>query len=143
VRRLAVHFEDHPVEYFDFEGTIPTGEYGGGDVIVWDWGTWEPAPGTGEPTQAVAAGELHLDLDGERLKGRFALVRRGSSGEPEQWLLIHKHDTAASEGWDAEQLPTSVKSGRTNDEVAADPDATWDPSALPSDATSTSARSTS
>ena len=122
VKRMAVHVEDHPVEYFDFEGTIPRGEYGGGDVIVWDWGTWSPADGT-DPVAAVAQGDLHFDLHGEKLRGRFALVRRGRAGEREQWLLVHKHDDDAQKGWDPEDHPRSVRSGRTNDEVAAEPDA--------------------
>ncbi len=79
VRRLAVHVEDHPLEYFDFEGVIPEGEYGGGDVIVWDWGTWTPAPGT-DPLQAIGEGNLHFDLQGEKLRGRFVLVR-GRAGK--------------------------------------------------------------
>ncbi len=124
VRRMAVHVEDHPLDYFDFEGVIPAGEYGGGDVIVWDWGTWSLA-GAADPQQAVADGELHFDLAGEKLAGRFALVRRGSAGDREQWLLVHKHDNAAVEGWDPEDHPLSVKSGRTNAEVAAAPAATW------------------
>ncbi|HEX2576781.1 MAG TPA: DNA polymerase ligase N-terminal domain-containing protein [Aquihabitans sp.] len=128
-KRLAVHVEDHPLEYFDFEGVIPAGEYGGGDVIVWDWGTWEPAPRMGDPLEAVAGGEVHVDLFGERLRGRFAIVRRGRRDGKEQWLMFHKHDDAAVAGWDAEDHPTSVKSGRTNDEVAADPDTTWDSNA--------------
>ena len=123
-KRMAVHVEDHPIEYFDFEGTIPRGEYGGGDVIVWDWGTWKPAT-EGDPVRAVDKGELHFDLEGEKLRGRFALVRRGAQGGKEQWLLVHKRDDAAVTGWDPEEHPRSVKSGRTNDEVAADPDATW------------------
>jgi bifunctional non-homologous end joining protein LigD len=133
VKRLAVHVEDHPVEYFDFEGVIPEGEYGGGDVIVWDWGTWEPADDQ-DPVEAVDRGDLHIDIHGTKLAGRFALVRRGKRGGKEQWLLIHKRDDAASEGWDAEEYPTSVKSGRTNDEVAADPDAAWDSGAEPATA---------
>src|SRR6478672_6571007 len=80
VKRLAVHVEDHPIEYFDFEGVIGKGEYGGGDVIVWDWGTWSPADKHKEPTKAVAEGELHVDLAGEKLAGRFAFVRRGTQG---------------------------------------------------------------
>jgi bifunctional non-homologous end joining protein LigD len=124
VRRMAVHVEDHPLGYFDFEGVIPAGEYGGGDVIVWDWGTWTLS-GADDPLQAVAAGDLHFDLSGEKLSGRFALVRRGPQGDREQWLLIHKHDESAVAGWDPEQHPRSVKSGRTNDEVAAAPAATW------------------
>ncbi len=125
VRRLAVHVEDHPVEYFDFEGVIAAGEYGGGDVIVWDWGTWEPVH-TDDPGEAVRAGELHADLDGEKLAGRFVFIRRdrggGSSGGKEQWLLFHKRDRTAVDGWDPEEHPESVKSGRTNDQVAAEAD---------------------
>jgi bifunctional non-homologous end joining protein LigD len=127
VRRQAIHVEDHPLEYFDFEGVIPKGEYGGGDVIVWDWGRWVPAK-DGDPGESIAAGELHFDVYGEKLRGRFVLVRTDktprSSGK-EQWLLLHKHDDFASDGWDPESFPTSVKSGRTNDEVAASPDALW------------------
>src|SRR5512132_1069490 len=65
VRRMAVHVEDHPLEYFDFEGVIPKGEYGGGDVIVWDWGTWTPDPETPEPLKAIEDGELKFTLVGE------------------------------------------------------------------------------
>jgi bifunctional non-homologous end joining protein LigD len=125
VRRLAVHVEDHPLEYVDFEGVIPHGEYGGGDVIVWDRGRWEPY-GTDDPAAAVAEGELHADVWGEKLSGRFVLVRTGTdrSGK-EQWLMFHKRDEHAQKGWDPESFPRSVKSGRTNDEVAAEPDAEW------------------
>ena len=121
-RHLAVHVEDHPIEYLDFEGVIPAGEYGGGDVIVWDRGTWSPAPGT-DPALALADGDLHVDLDGEKLAGRFVFVRRG--GGKDDWLLLHKRDEHAVDGWDPEEHPRSVKSGRTNDEVAADPEALW------------------
>jgi bifunctional non-homologous end joining protein LigD len=125
VKRLGVHVEDHPIEYFDFEGVIPKGEYGGGDVIVWDWGTYEPVH-TDDPLRAVADGELHVELHGEKLRGRFVLIRRGkdASGK-EQWLVFHKKDEYAVPGWDAEDHPRSVRSGRTNDEVAAHPDAMW------------------
>jgi len=122
-RQLAVHVEDHPVEYFDFEGVIPKGEYGGGDVIVWDWGRWTPAKEEA-PLAAIEAGELHFDLDGEKLRGRFVLVRTRGRGKS-SWLLLHKHDDDAVEGWDPEAFPASVKSGRSNDEVAAAPDARW------------------
>ncbi len=123
-RRQAIHVEDHPIEYFHFEGVIPKGEYGGGDVIVWDWGTWAPADGV-DPAKAIADGELHFDLEGERLRGRFVLVRTGEAGGKEQWLLLHKRDDFAVKGWDPEALPTSVKTGRTNDEVAQAPEALW------------------
>jgi bifunctional non-homologous end joining protein LigD len=124
-RQLAVHVEDHPIEYFDFEGLIPHGEYGGGDVIVWDWGTWSPS-GTDDPAAAIADGELHFDLRGDKLAGRFVLVRTGRerSGK-DQWLLLHKNDDHAVAGWDPEEHPRSVKTGRTNDEVAAAPEAMW------------------
>ncbi|MCU4184444.1 hypothetical protein K6U06_08730 [Acidiferrimicrobium sp. IK] len=144
VRRAAIHVEDHPLEYFDFEGVIPAGEYGGGDVIVWDLGSWEPH-GTDDPGAAVAAGELHVDLHGEKLRGRFVLIRTGrgrsaggggggagGDGGKEQWLLLHKHDDDAIEGWDPEDHPRSVLSGRTNDEVRADPYRQWR-SGLPAD----------
>ncbi len=125
VRQLAVHVEDHPIEYFDFEGIIPQGEYGGGDVIVWDWGMWQPSD-TEDPVRAIERGELHFDLHGEKLAGRFVLIRRDRdrSGK-EQWLLLHKNDEHAQPGWDPEDHPRSVKSGRTNDEVAAAPEALW------------------
>ena len=126
VRRQAIRVEDHPVEYFDFEGVIPRGEYGGGDVIVWDWGTWMPAKD--DPARALDAGELHFDLDGAKLKGRFVLIRTERPPRPDgkgRWLLIHKRDAAAVSGWDPEEHPWSVKSGRTNEDVAAAPDARW------------------
>jgi DNA ligase D len=133
-RRMAIHVEDHPVEYLDFEGVIPAKQYGAGDVIVWDWGTWEPEAETPDPTAAVAKGELKFRLHGEKLRGRFTIVRTSGrktgqrpfeNDESEQWLLIHKRDEAAVDGWDAEDHPASVKTGRTNDEVKADRDAYW------------------
>jgi bifunctional non-homologous end joining protein LigD len=131
-RRLAVHVEDHPIEYIDFEGVIPHGEYGGGDVIVWDTGTWEPYE-TDDPVEAVSGGELHAEISGQKLKGKFVLVRTGRGRDDEnQWLLIHKDDDYAVKGWDAEDHPRSVLSGRTNDEVKADPDRMWR-SDLPAD----------
>jgi bifunctional non-homologous end joining protein LigD len=128
-KRTAVHVEDHPIEYLDFEGVIPKGEYGGGDVVVWDIGTWEPR-GNDDPATAVAAGELHADMYGHKLRGRLVLVRRDRDGAGartgrEQWLLVHKRDDHAVDGWDAEDHPRSVLSGRTNDEVKADPDRMW------------------
>jgi len=135
-RRMAVHVEDHPVEYFDFEGVIPPKQYGAGDVIVWDWGTWEPEAETPDPGPAVRKGELKFVLRGEKLRGRFTIVRTsrrpGSAprtafedDEGEQWLLIHKRDEYAQSGWDPEEHPRSVKSGRTNDEVRANAPAIW------------------
>ena len=74
VRHLAVHVEDHPIEYLDFEGVIPSGGYGAGDVIVWDRGTWELHKAT-DGRAAVEAGELHLELHGSKLRGHFMLIR--------------------------------------------------------------------
>ena len=128
VRRAAFHVEDHPLEYFDFEGIIPAGEYGGGDVIVWDAGSWEPhdAGNPPDPRRVLDKGELHLDIYGEKLRGRFVLIRtRVDDFGKEQWLLLHKNDDFAVDGWDAEDHPYSVLSGRTNDEVKADPDRLW------------------
>ncbi len=128
-RRMAVHVEDHPVSYFDFEGVIPKGEYGGGDVIVWDWGTWEPEE-TDNPARAVHQGELKFSLNGEKLKGRFTIVKiRDPDPDKDDWLLIHKADEFADPDWNVDNLPRSVKTGRTNDEVKAGADAVWDSSA--------------
>jgi bifunctional non-homologous end joining protein LigD len=125
VKRLAVHVEDHPIEYIDFEGVIPSGEYGGGDVIVWDIGTWQPHE-TDDPAAAVEAGELHADVAGHKLAGRFVLIRTDRRGQDDsQWLLLHKDDDAAVPGWNPEDYPRSVLSGRTNEEVKADPDRIW------------------
>jgi bifunctional non-homologous end joining protein LigD len=126
VKRIAIHVEDHPIEYLNFEGVIPAGGYGGGDVIVWDRGTWAPHE-TDDPAAAVAAGELHVDVTGEKLRGRLILVRSGpaDTAGKEQWLLLHKHDADAVPGWNPEDHPRSVLSGRTNDEVKADPEREW------------------
>ncbi|HLO36112.1 MAG TPA: non-homologous end-joining DNA ligase, partial [Candidatus Deferrimicrobium sp.] len=135
VRRMAVHVEDHPIEYFDFEGVIPRGQYGAGDVIVWDWGTWMPEAETPDPAAAIEQGELKFVLAGQKVQGRFTIVRTsrrpGSApttafeDDSEQWLLIKKRDATAVPGWDAEDFPQSVKTGRTNDEVKANRDAIW------------------
>jgi bifunctional non-homologous end joining protein LigD len=120
-RRLAVHVEDHPLEYGDFEGVIPDGSYGAGDVIVWDRGTYRSDVGTA--AEGLASGDLHLELAGEKLRGRFVLVRtkgrsRAGGDEGESWLLLHKRDEHAVEGWDPEDHPRSVQSGLTNEQVA-------------------------
>ena len=125
-RRLAMRTEDHPIEYLDFEGVIPRRQYGAGDVIVWDWGIFEPEPETPDPAVALRDGEIKFVLHGEKLRGRFTLVRtdggergRDAGDERERWLLLHKRDEVAVDGWDAEEHPRSVKTGRTNDEVLA------------------------
>ncbi|REE18799.1 bifunctional non-homologous end joining protein LigD [Paraburkholderia sp. BL27I4N3] len=116
VKRLAVHVEDHPVEYGSFEGEIPPGNYGAGSVIVWDRGTWEPVGGAAEAARSYAAGKLKFHLHGEKLRGGWTLVRshmRGS-GDKEQWLLIKERDDEARDESDYDILkkrPGSVLSG--------------------------------
>ena len=109
-KRLAVHVEDHPLDYGGFEGSIPAGQYGAGDVIVWDRGIWQPQ---GDPHQAYAAGKLKFSLIGEKLSGDWALVRTRlkGSGDKEQWLLIKEQDDHARAGADydiVQALPNSV-----------------------------------
>jgi len=119
-RRLAAHVEDHPVSYYDFEGTIPKGEYGGGTVMVWDWGTFELEEST--PAESLRRGEVKFRLNGVRLRGRFALIRTRSDKD---WLLIKKKDEAADPNFDIEQFDTSVKTGRTKEEIEQGKDAVW------------------
>jgi len=117
-KRLAVHVEDHPLDYGNFEGTIPKGEYGAGTVIVWDRGTWSPAF---DPKKGYAKGHLEFDLAGEKLTGRWHLVRmHGKPGETrENWLLIKGDDAAARGSGDVLlDAPLSVKTGRDIAEVA-------------------------
>lgn len=120
-KRLAVHVEDHPLEYGDFEGTIPKGQYGGGAVLVWDRGTWQPI---GDAQAGYRKGHLDFELQGEKLAGRWHLVRMAQKrGEKrENWLLIKGDDDAARDenAQDIlEQRPESVKTGRKIDDVAA------------------------
>ena len=116
-KRRAARTEDHPIEYLDFEGVIPKGEYGGGDAIVWDNGSWDPELDE-DPATSLADGELKFVLHGQRLSGRFAFVRTGVEQGKEDWLLIRKREGAV-EGWNIDDYATSVLSGRTNEEVAA------------------------
>jgi bifunctional non-homologous end joining protein LigD len=119
-RRLAVHVEDHPIEYFDFEGVIPNQQYGAGDVIVWDWGRWTADPETPDASNAIRHGELKLSVAGTKLRGAFVMIRMAwSEGSKDQWLLIKRRDDDAVPGWDPEDYPESVKTGRTNEDVAA------------------------
>lgn len=113
VKRLAVHVEDHPLEYASFEGHIPEGHYGAGDVIVWDRGIWTPE---GDPMQAYAKGRLTFDLSGEKLSGQWHLVRTRMQGRQEQWFLIKSNDDAAKASDEYDVLsakPDSVLSDRT------------------------------
>jgi len=113
-KRLAVLVEDHPLEYGDFEGTIPAGEYGAGSVMVWDRGTYEWLTDKA-PAEQWAAGDLKFRLHGEKLLGEFALVRMKNRGKGNEWLLIKKKDFAAQPGYDPENDLRSVHQG------AADP----------------------
>ena len=128
-KRLAMHVEDHPVEYGGFEGTIPKGEYGGGTVMLWDRGWWEPFEGTPKDAEKqVADGVLKMVLHGERLQGRWVLVRtHGYGGGRDSWLLIKEHDGGERERaeFDATaEWMTSVATDRTMDEIA-DGDDVW------------------
>jgi len=109
-KRLAVLVEDHPLEYGDFEGTIPAGEYGAGSVMVWDRGTYEWLTAK-SPAEQWAAGDLKFRLHGEKLLGEFALVRMKNRGKGNEWLLIKKKDFAAQPGWSAEDDLRSVHQG--------------------------------
>ncbi|UVC08116.1 DNA ligase D [Rhizobium sp. TH2] len=118
-KRLAVHVEDHPLEYGGFEGNIPKGEYGGGSVIVWDRGTWTPV---GDPERGYKKGHLEFELEGEKLDGRWHLIRM--HGKPrekrENWLLIKaEDDVARPEGAPdiLEEMPESVITGREIEEL--------------------------
>lgn len=113
VRRLAIHVEDHPLDYADFEGHIPEGHYGAGDVIVWDRGVWEPE---GDPRSAFAKGKLRFRLQGEKLAGVWNLFRTHLAGKKEQWMLVKSDDDQArseSEYSIVEAQPDSVLSERT------------------------------
>lgn len=147
-KRLAVEVEDHPLDYGDFEGTIPKGQYGGGTVMLWDRGYWEPE-GNALPQKALAKGELKFTLSGERLHGSYVLVRLRNDrdgGKRTNWLLIkHRDDHSVEENGAIvlEENITSVASGRTMEAIAAgkgrkpkpfmlatagDADAVWDSS---------------
>jgi len=133
-KRLAVQVEDHPVSYFDFEGTIPEGNYGAGTVMVWEVGTWVPlspvpvngkyVPGTeAEASAMISKGDLKFRLKGKRLNGDFALVhirsrKAGSKGN--EWLLIKKHDEHAVPGYDIDQYDSSVLTKRSMAEIGGD-----------------------
>src|ERR1700722_18641345 len=123
-KRLAVEVEDHPLDYGDFEGTIPKGQYGGGTVQLWDRGYWAPE-GDKPPEAQLKAGELKFALEGQRMHGSYVLVRmskdRFGGGKRTNWLLIKHHDPAAHEG-DKDALlaeDRSVASGRPMAEIAA------------------------
>jgi bifunctional non-homologous end joining protein LigD len=129
-KRLAVHVEDHPLEYADFEGTIPPKQYGAGTVLVWDRGTWRPE---GNPGEGYRRGVLKFRLDGQKLRGAWTLVRMHRRGvdkeqDKDNWLLIKERDAEAKSGEDAEiveRLTDSVQSGRGLKEVASKEPRVW------------------
>ncbi|MDX6749058.1 DNA ligase D [Geminicoccaceae bacterium 1502E] len=127
-KRLAVHVEDHPLDYGKFEGVIPAGQYGGGTVMLWDRGTWEPE---GDPRKGYDEGKLKFRLKGRRLKGGWTLVRMGGRAKAEKrdnWLLIKEKDRAARPGeGDAayQSFERSVASRRTMDGIAKAGDRVW------------------
>ena len=129
-KRLAMHVEDHPLEYGDFEGIIPPHQYGSGTVMVWDRGTWQPV---GDPGEGYRKGHLKFTLDGEKLKGGFALVRirggkYGGKEDDKTWLLIKENDHYAKAGRAARIVdaePDSVISGRSLEEIAREKAHEW------------------
>src|SRR6187551_1527134 len=119
-KRLAVQVEDHPIDYNKFEGTIPKGEYGGGTVMIWDRGHWEPE---GDPERGLSKGHLSFHLEGEKLHGGWHLVRmhRRPGEKRDNWLLIKQNDDDARGARDKDVLeeePLSVKTGRSLEEIA-------------------------
>ncbi len=128
-RRLAVQVEDHPMEYGGFEGTIPKGQYGGGTVMVWDFGEWKPL---GDVDRGLADGHLKFELNGNKLRGRWALVRMHGHGErvdKPNWLLIKDRDEFAQKAGEpaiTEESPNSAMTRRTMEQIAENADAVWD-----------------
>jgi bifunctional non-homologous end joining protein LigD len=125
-KRLAVMTEDHPLEYGGFEGVIPKGEYGGGPVMIWDEGTWEPLD---DPDEGLRKGDLKFRLHGHRLNGDYVLVRMkprpGDRGR-QNWLLIKKRDDYAGDGAEpTQEFDTSVKTGRTMEQIEHGDSAVW------------------
>jgi bifunctional non-homologous end joining protein LigD len=121
VKRLAMQVEDHPVEYANFEGVIPEGEYGGGTVMVWDQGTWTPE--SPDVAAALEKGDLKFTLHGKKLKGSWVLVRTHGYGSSSKtsWLLIKHRDNFASTAIDvAQEMPRSAVSNRLLAEIARD-----------------------
>jgi bifunctional non-homologous end joining protein LigD len=132
VKRLAVEVEDHPIEYGTFEGTIPQGQYGGGTVQLWDRGTWTSQ--TGDPQGDLKKGSLKIVMDGERMHGKWALIRMRDRDEGSgrrvrhNWLLIKEVDDEARRGTAGDALAknvTSVKTGRTLEQIAAKSGKVW------------------
>jgi bifunctional non-homologous end joining protein LigD len=132
VKRLAMQVEDHPVDYAKFEGVIPEGEYGGGTVMVWDYGTYKPEDDE-DPGKALEKGDFKFELDGEKLKGSWVLVRTRNR----QWLLIKHRDYYTTTEDVTEIAPVSILTRRSLAEIAEDEGgnvkkaATGDPKKIP------------
>ncbi len=130
-KRLAVQVEDHPMEYGGFEGIIPKGQYGGGTVMLWDEGTWEPQTAYPDVDEGLRTGSLKFILHGEKLKGKWALIRMGGKYANESkpnWLLIKEHDDFERKSDDpaiTEAEPNSVITGRSIEEIAKNQDHVW------------------
>jgi bifunctional non-homologous end joining protein LigD len=130
-KRLAVQVEDHPMEYGGFEGIIPKGQYGGGTVMLWDHGTWEPQPGHTDVDEGLRTGNLKFILHGEKMKGKWALIRMGGKFANERkpnWLLIKEHDDYERTDKDppvTEESPNSVVTNRSIEQIAASEDHVW------------------
>src|SRR6478672_1944079 len=125
-KRLAMQVEDHPLEYGNFEGVIPQGEYGGGTVMLWDRGTWEPLD---DAKKGYREGRLKFVLRGEKLQGRWMLVRKGgrsAATDERHWFLFKERDQYAGGRTSiTERLPLSVATGRDLDAIAKDADRVW------------------
>jgi bifunctional non-homologous end joining protein LigD len=130
-KRLAVQVEDHPIEYGGFEGIIPQGQYGGGTVMLWDNGTWEPQGGHTDVDAGLRDGSLKFTMHGTKMKGNWALIRMGGKAANEKkpnWLLIKEHDSFERSEDDpaiTDEKPDSVVTGRTMDEIARNQDHVW------------------
>jgi bifunctional non-homologous end joining protein LigD len=130
-KRLAVQVEDHPMEYGGFEGIIPAGQYGGGTVMLWDQGTWEPQPGHTDVDAGLRDGSLKFVMHGTKMKGKWALIRMKGKAANERkpnWLLIKEHDEFERKEDDSpvtEEEPNSIVTGRTIEEIAGNKDHVW------------------
>ena len=137
-KRLAVQVEDHPMEYGGFEGIIPAGQYGGGTVMLWDQGTWEPQPGHTDIDAGLREGSLKFVMHGTKMKGKWALIRMGGKAAHERkpnWLLIKEHDEFERKKDDppiTEEEPDSVVTGRTIEQIASSEDHVWNSKATAS-----------
>jgi bifunctional non-homologous end joining protein LigD len=130
-KRLAVQVEDHPIEYGGFEGIIPKGQYGGGTVMVWDQGTWEPQPGHTDVDEGLRTGSLKFIMHGTKMKGKWALIRMGGKYANERkpnWLLIKEHDEferAENDPSITDEKPNSAVTGRSMEQIAKSEDHVW------------------